>query len=301
MKLITLRDSTLHSIQAVGAIPGLLRNGTLLPSDETWDPKAETLIRLDSLAFAELARLHHHDSWAHFYDFAYSQIPRFDEYTRLTEQLLLTQFSMPCAVLDVGAGTGRLAIPLAHAGNYVTAVEISSGMIAVLREKIRQAELQERVEVWQGLIQDFDSPDKHGRFQLVVCLQTVLNYLLEDSDMMRFADVVARHTMPDGHLVLDLARIEAMQDTRTANGEFLRIVKARPLGNDRFRISEVGCGNMQGELFAHQPEDWTARYWQPSVVIRLLETRGFQVTQLPAFERIAAGSTVHMFKKERSA
>ena len=32
-------------------------------------------------------------------------------------------------------------------------------------------------------------------------LQTVLNYLLETADLERFADVVARHTTPGGHLV----------------------------------------------------------------------------------------------------
>jgi len=297
MKLITLRNSTLHSIQAVGAIPGLIQNGTLLPSDETWDPKAEKLIRLDSLAFAELASLHHHDSWAGFYDFVYSQIQGFDEYTRLTERLLLTQFSMPCAVLDVGAGTGRLAIPLAHAGNKVTAVEISSGMVAVLREKVRQAELEQRVEVWQGLIQDFDHPAKHGRFQLVVCLQTVLNYLLETADLERFADVAVRHTSPTGHLVIDLAQRAAMMQGFDTNGaEIHRVVSVHPLGGDRFRISETCRGRLNGEQFDYHSDDWIARYWQPDDVIRVLAARGFHQTRRPEFDRIGVGSTVHVFK-----
>lgn len=180
----------------------------------------------------------------------------------------------------------------------MTAVEISSGMIGVLRGKIQHAELQERVEVWQGLIQDYDSPPNYEKFQLVICLQTVLNYLLETTDLECFADVVARHTMPGGHLVIDLAKMEAMRDSPTANGEFFRMVKARSLGGDRFRISEVCCGNMSGELFAQHPEDWTARYWRPEAVIRPLEAKGFRVTQLPAFDRIAAGSTVHVFQKQ---
>jgi len=298
MKLITLRNSRLHGIQALDAIPGLVQNGTLLPSDEIWDPKAERLIRLDSLAFAELAELHHHDSWAHFYDFVYSQIQGFDEYTRLTERLLLTQFSMPCAVLDVGAGTGRLAIPLAHAGNTVTAVEISSGMIAVLREKIRQAGLQERVEVWQGLIQDFDSPHKHNKFQLVVCLQTVLNYLLETADLERFADVAARHTSPTGHLIIDLAQRAAMTGGLNTNGaEIHRVVSVHPLGGDRYRISERCRGRLNGNTFSYTANDWTARYWEPDDVIRVLATRGFHHTRRPEFDRIGVGSTVHVFRK----
>lgn len=170
-------------------------------------------------------------------------------------------------------------------------------MIAVLREKIQHAELQERVEVWQGLIQDFDSPPSYGKFQLVICLQTVLNYLLETADLERFADVVARHTTPGGHLVIDLVQKVAMQDQTVRNAEFHRVVSVHPLGNDRFRISETCRGKLNGESFDYHAENWTARYWQPDHVIALFEARGFRITRLPDFDSIAVGSTVHVFKR----
>lgn len=49
-------------------------------------------------------------------------------------------------VLEVGAGTGRVAIPLAHAGATVTATDVSPEMIAVLRRKDPDGRVETRVE-----------------------------------------------------------------------------------------------------------------------------------------------------------
>ena len=42
-------------------------------------------------------------------------------------------------VLDMGAGTGRLAVPLAGRVRHVTALDPSSGMLAILRERMERA------------------------------------------------------------------------------------------------------------------------------------------------------------------
>ena len=52
-------------------------------------------------------------------------------------------------VLDVGAGTGRHAIPFARAGAQVTAVEPSAGMLASTRRKAA-AESGRRSCLWSG-------------------------------------------------------------------------------------------------------------------------------------------------------
>ncbi|MEN9576554.1 MAG: hypothetical protein RL514_4409 [Verrucomicrobiota bacterium] len=279
MKLIILHDSTLQGIHALESIPALLQDGTLLPADRAWDAKNEALIRLDSPEFVGLSGHHHHDSWARYYDHVYSQLPRFAAYTEESVRLLLTLAPPPSSMLDLGAGTGRLAIPLAEVGNHVTAVDISSGLLAILREKVEQLRLQERVEICQGLIQAFDSPPRHGKIHLIICLHAVLNYLLETADLERFADVAARHARPGGYLVIDLADKGVMVSQAILTPKFRRIQKVHPLGDDQFHISDTSRGYLFGEPFDFQAEDWTARYWQPEFVIRLLEARGFRAAQ----------------------
>lgn len=86
--------------------------------------------------------------WASFAD-------QYDERTRFSDdlQVLLESLVYPGdTVLDVGAGTGRLALPLARIARRVTALDHSPAMLDVLRRKMIQQKVSniETVETtWQ--------------------------------------------------------------------------------------------------------------------------------------------------------
>jgi SAM-dependent methyltransferase len=66
---------------------------------------------------------------------AYRRITRGEkEATRLELEILNLQGGE--TVLDVGAGTGRLAVPIARTAAHVTALDPSEGMLNVLRERM---------------------------------------------------------------------------------------------------------------------------------------------------------------------
>src|SRR5690606_34487847 len=56
------------------------------------------------------------------------------------------------SVLELGAGSGRVTIPLARAGVRVTAVDLSPAMLARLESRLREepAEIRERVTTLLG-------------------------------------------------------------------------------------------------------------------------------------------------------
>jgi SAM-dependent methyltransferase len=71
---------------------------------------------------------------------AYQRITR-DE-TKATEQELeIIDVRPGDNVLDVGAGTGRLAVPLAKTASHVTALDPSGGMLSILRERMTSKRL----------------------------------------------------------------------------------------------------------------------------------------------------------------
>ena len=78
-----------------------------------------------------------HSSWAEVYDLVYEQ--SFGElYSQLTAATLevVSRFAQPPAkIVDFGAGTGRLAIPLTEMGFVVTAVEPCLEMLDQLKAK----------------------------------------------------------------------------------------------------------------------------------------------------------------------
>ncbi|HVS48912.1 MAG TPA: methyltransferase domain-containing protein [Candidatus Dormibacteraeota bacterium] len=61
--------------------------------------------------------------------------------------------------LDVCAGTGALAIPVARLGADVTAEDFAPGMVALLRQRMQSAGLSARVEEMDG--QALDLPDAY--------------------------------------------------------------------------------------------------------------------------------------------
>jgi precorrin-6B methylase 2 len=64
-------------------------------------------------------------------------------------EFLASRLDAGCTVLDIGAGTGAWAAQMARRARKVTAVEPSSAMIQVLRERL-DAESIRRVEIVQG-------------------------------------------------------------------------------------------------------------------------------------------------------
>lgn len=62
--------------------------------------------------------------------------------TRTTKMLQEMDIRPGSRVLDIGAGTGTLAIPVAGMAGHVTAVEPSPGMMAVLRENIEAGDIK---------------------------------------------------------------------------------------------------------------------------------------------------------------
>jgi SAM-dependent methyltransferase len=67
---------------------------------------------------------------------AYHRVTR-DEKTKATEQeLAILELRQGDTVLDMGAGTGRLAVPMARNVAHVTALDASGGMLSILQERM---------------------------------------------------------------------------------------------------------------------------------------------------------------------
>lgn len=69
---------------------------------------------------------------------AYHRATR-DEKDATEQELRFIDLAAGDTVLDVGAGTGRLAVPIAHTAAHVTALDPSGGMLALLEERMAAA------------------------------------------------------------------------------------------------------------------------------------------------------------------
>jgi SAM-dependent methyltransferase len=124
--------------------------------------------------------------------------------------------------LELGVGTGRIALPLAARGVAVHGIDASEAMVAQLRAKPGGAE----VPVTMG---DFADAPVEGEFSLVYVVFNTFFGLLVQDDQVRCFQNVARRLAPDGVFVIeafvpDLTRFVRGQNTSTSRVELDRVV-----------------------------------------------------------------------------
>jgi SAM-dependent methyltransferase len=102
-------------------------------------------------------------------------------------------------VLELGVGTGRIAIPVAAAGISVVGVDLSAGMLEVADEQAAFAGVE--LDLRQG---DMREPPVDGSFPLVLVPFRSMLHMETDSDRRTVLRAVAGLLMPGGRFVFDV-------------------------------------------------------------------------------------------------
>jgi SAM-dependent methyltransferase len=101
------------------------------------------------------------------------------------------------AALELGIGTGRIALPLAERGVPVQGIDLSQDMVAQLRAKPSGAGLP-------VTIGDFSTTRVEGMFALVyLVFNTISNLTTQDAQVACFANAAA-HLEPGGCFVVEV-------------------------------------------------------------------------------------------------
>jgi SAM-dependent methyltransferase len=107
-------------------------------------------------------------------------------------------------VLELGCGTGRVLLPLAHECGYIHGVDASAAMLSLCQQKLDQATLPpDRAQLTLGNITDFDL----GRqFDLIIAPFRVLQNLATDAEVDGLFGCLRRHLAPGGTAILNIFR-----------------------------------------------------------------------------------------------
>lgn len=106
-------------------------------------------------------------------------------------------------VVELGVGTGRIAIPTAAAGVHLIGVDSSPGMLAVCAEQASEAGVLDRLDLRLG---DLRRPPVDERVPLVTC--PFRAYLHLSSDEQRLEALAAARSLlrEGGRLIFDVFR-----------------------------------------------------------------------------------------------
>jgi hypothetical protein len=123
----------------------------------------------------------------------YDNEPRGDEESAVA---FLEQLARGGPALELAVGTGRIALPLAARGIQVDGIDLSTAMVAKLREKPGG----EQISVTMGDFADVAVP---GTYPLVFVVYNTLFNLLTQEAQIRCFENVAAHLTDDGSFVVE--------------------------------------------------------------------------------------------------
>ncbi|MHB8510604.1 MAG: class I SAM-dependent DNA methyltransferase [Actinomycetota bacterium] len=108
----------------------------------------------------------------------------------------LAEYAGSGRVLELGVGTGRVAIPLALRGVEVHGIDVSEAMLTRLKEKPGG----DRVTT---IIGDFADVAVEGQFQLIYCVFNTFFSLTTQQEQIACFSNVASHLAPGGYFMLE--------------------------------------------------------------------------------------------------
>ena len=120
-------------------------------------------------------------------------------------------------VVELGVGTGRIAIPTAAAGVHVIGVDSSAEMLAVCAAEARKAGVADRLDLRLG---DIRRPPVDERVPLVTCPFRAYLHLASDEERRAALVRVRDLLVPGGRLVFDVFAPGA-DDVATTHGRWL--------------------------------------------------------------------------------
>lgn len=220
-----------------------------------------------------------HDTSANYYDFVFERryLEGLPALTRNNLQKI-QEFAPKGKLLDFGAGTGRISIPLAKDGYKVTAVDCSSEMVEVLKSKAKTQNLN--IDTFSELSK-IDSTD----FDMAISVFTVLGYITEKEEIKKVFDQIYNLLKSGGYYMFDLESKSGYEDIVTKkNGvahnkqdiDFKELVTVDFKFTDKnlCQYNEAVSGVLNEEEFSYS-ESFTIKFWTADEIHSILEEIGF--------------------------
>jgi SAM-dependent methyltransferase len=104
-------------------------------------------------------------------------------------------------IVELGIGTGRIAVPTAAAGVRVIGVDSSTGMLGVCRRRAEEAGVAELLDLRLG---DLAAPPVSERVRLVTCPFRAYLHLPDEQARLSALGAARELLVPEGRLIFDV-------------------------------------------------------------------------------------------------
>jgi SAM-dependent methyltransferase len=162
-------------------------------------------------------------------------------------------------VVELGVGTGRVAVPVAQAGVPVIGVDDSEAMLDVCRARAEESGVADLLELRLG---DLRRPPVTERVALVTCPFRALLHIESDAERLQALRAARSLLVPGGRFVFDVFA-PSREDIEETHGRWLERepgIWERADWNLRQRILTLCVRGESGETRMHlawrSPDEW---------------------------------------------
>jgi SAM-dependent methyltransferase len=173
-------------------------------------------------------------------------------------------------LVELGVGTGRIAIPTALAGAHVIGVDSSAGMLAVCGERAQEAGIAARLDLRLG---DLRRPPVDERVPLVTCPFRAYLHLRDDDERREALRATRELLLPGGRLVFDVFT-PSHEDIEETHGRWIE----REPGIDERADWDLTAQSLTLSVRGPQGASTMTLWWvEPERWHSLLAEAGFEV------------------------
>jgi SAM-dependent methyltransferase len=200
-------------------------------------------------------------------------------------------------ILELGAGSGRVTVPLARDGHHVVALDQSEAMLGRLRDRVAHLPPAAARRI-TPVIGDLRTFTVSGRFPLVIAAFNVIEHLYTRGEITACLQRIAAHLAPGGAFVFDvqvpdLAWLLRDPNKRWAKTRFTDPTTGRAMyystNHDYDPISQIALIRLYYEP-ADKPAGSSTVSRQVKQATRARTTQGVDPNRAPMAEGGSAGS-----------
>jgi len=216
-------------------------------------------------------------------------------------------------ILELGCGTGRVALPLAEEGFGVTGIELSQQMLDIFQQKLsdinlNRPEFVKQIEIIQGDITNFNLSRK---FALIIIPFRTFQALTDFNDIESLLNCVREHLSNDGSFILNTSnpdddlleeeweRAEEFNEETIDEETGLRIARYDCIEHID-SLNQIIYGYLAYNLtypdghFERVKEPLQMKYYFRDQLYDLLENSGFEITEeFSWYDKSPPGRTLH--------
>ena len=196
-------------------------------------------------------------------------------------------------VLEIGVGTGRIALPLAQEGMEIVGIDLFEPMLKVAQQNaLAVAPLSGSLKLIQA---DMRSFDLKRQFTVVTIPARTLLLATSEEEQIQTLCCASQHLAPDGTMAFNLFYPDPEMLADDPDEEFLLEVVEKPDGG-RFVLtaknhfdtaSQLNHGvqiaeelDPKGDVLRRQELEVVVRYLYPDQVISICDRVGLEVTEI---------------------